>query len=167
LVAPNHFGDLQQLAGGRAHVQSVEVIADAILALVPFRVLDGVLQQNSALCRAWLGGLASQFISTIDSDRHNAFVPLSGRVANVLLSYAEVFGSPARAGIEVTVPLTRAQIARHVGTVKRCVARVLKSFEERGVIDGHERHLILRAPEALRRETLPMRLGLAHRMPGD
>ncbi len=166
LIAPNHFGDLQQLAGGRAHVQSVEVVTSAVLALVPFAVLDEVLRDDGPLCRDWLSGLASQFISTIDSDRHNAFVPLAGRIDNVLLSYADAFGAAER-GKAIVVPLSRARIAKHVGTVKRCVARVLKSFEERRVIEAHERHLVLRAPDVLAKETLPQRLGLAHRMARD
>jgi CRP-like cAMP-binding protein len=165
LIAPNHFGDVQLLAGAEVRPQSVDVLREATIALVPWRTMHLVLADDPRACMAWLEGLASQFLYTIDSDRHNAFTGLPGRIANVLLSYADAFGRPQSGAIEIEARLSRESIARHVGSVARSVVRVLKGLEERRIIDSHRARLVIRDANALRRWTLPGRVGLSHRLP--
>ena len=164
LRAPNHFGDLELLAGAGINGQSVAVIADAVVATVPWCALRECLLADHALCLAWLAGISSQFLYTIDADRHHVFVGLPGRIANVLLSYADVFGRQHRSGIQLDVELTREQLANQVGSVKRAVVRVVQEFVERGWIGSEGTRLVLKQRAALLAQTLPRRLGLGHSM---
>src|SRR5213075_758265 len=91
LAAPNHFGDVERIAGGSVNGQSVEVLEASIVARVPWSCIKAMLVDDHQACIGWLEGLASQFVYTIDADRHHVFTGLSGRVANVILSYADVF----------------------------------------------------------------------------
>jgi CRP/FNR family transcriptional regulator len=164
LEAPNHFGDVQPLAGLEVHVQSVEIVRDAELGLVPWAVVRDVLRNDHACALAWLSGIASQFVYAIDSDRHNALADLPGRVANVLLSYAERFGQPSKAGVAIDAPLSKEKLARHVGSIRRSVIRVLRTFEEQKVLDAKGAGIVVRSTEGLRSATLPSRLGIGHRI---
>jgi CRP/FNR family transcriptional regulator, cyclic AMP receptor protein len=164
LRAPNHFGDLELLAGGDVNGQSVEVLDEVTVAIVPWPVMRELLLRDHLLCAAWLSGLASQFLYTIDADRHHVFVGLPGRIANVLLSYADVFGRPTRSGVELEHDLTREQLANQVGSVKRAVVRVVQDFVAKGWIASHGPRLVLKERAALLAQTLPRRLGLGHDM---
>jgi CRP-like cAMP-binding protein len=156
LKAPNHFGDLELLAGANINGQSVEVLDEATVAVVPWRVVRELLLSDHRLCAAWLSGLASQFLYTVDADRHHVFVGLPGRIANVLLSYSDVFG--------LEVALSREQLANQVGSVKRAVVRVVQDFVARGWIASDGPRLVLKERAALLAQTLPRRLGLGHDM---
>jgi CRP/FNR family transcriptional regulator len=164
LRAPNHFGDLELLAGASINGQSVAVIADAVVATVPWPALRACLLADHGLCLAWLAGISSQFLYTIDADRHHVFVGLPGRIANVLLSYADVFGRPSKSGIQLDVELSREQLANQVGSVKRAVVRVVQDFVERGWLGSEGTRLVLKQRASLLAQTLPRRLGLGHSM---
>jgi CRP/FNR family transcriptional regulator, cyclic AMP receptor protein len=162
LSAPNHFGDVELIAGHEWNGQSVELLGDGIVASIPWDTIREILLSDHAVCAAWLAGLASQFVYTIDADRHNVFSGLPGRVANVLLSYAEVFGRETKRGLEIELPLSLERISKEVGSVKRSILRVLKSFESGGLVEGGRAQLIIRSARALKEQTLPRRLGLMH-----
>ncbi len=164
LKAPNHFGDLELLAGSAINGQSVAVISEATVAMVPWAVIRECLLSDHALCIAWLAGISSQFLYTIDADRHHVFVGLPGRIANVLLSYADVFGRAGRKGIELELELSREQLANQVGSVKRAVVRVMQEFVERGWLGSEGTRLVVKQRAALLAQTLPRRLGLGHDM---
>jgi CRP-like cAMP-binding protein len=161
MAAPNHFGDVELISGQTQNGQSVELLVDGWVARVPWAIVRQVLLEDHGVCLGWLGGLASQFVYTIDADRHNVFSGLPGRVANVLLSYAEVFGTPTRDGVALQVPLSLDRLAREVGSVKRSIIRVLQTFEAAGWVEPG-RALVLRRTEELVAATLPRRLGLSH-----
>ncbi len=164
LQAPNHFGDLELLAGAAVNGQSVTVLSEATVAMVPWSVLRECLLTDHSLCIAWLAGISSQFLYTIDADRHHVFVGLPGRIANVLLSYADVFGQQSKRGTELTIDLSREQLANQVGSVKRAVVRVMQEFVQRGWLGSAGTRLVLKERACLLAQTLPRRLGLGHDM---
>jgi CRP/FNR family transcriptional regulator len=160
--APNHFGDLELLAGAATNGQSVAVVSQAVVARVPWSAIRRCLREDHLLCLAWLSGISSQFVYTIDADRHNVFSGLTGRIANVLLSYADVFGRRTRRGIALDVELSRGQLANQVGSVKRAVVRVVQDLIRRGALADEGEGLLVKDPERLLAETLPRRIGITH-----
>lgn len=163
LSAPNHFGDVELIANHPQNGQSVELLRDSLVVIVPWSTIRAVLLSDHAACIGWLTGLASQFVYTIDADRHNVFSGLPGRVANVLLSYAEVFGRPTRGGVELHIPLSLEQLAREVGSVKRSILRVLHTFKQAGLVESGHTNLRITNARELAEKTLPRRIGLGHR----
>ncbi|MFC1609427.1 Crp/Fnr family transcriptional regulator [Myxococcota bacterium] len=163
MAAPNHFGDLELLARRSTNGQSVEVLSEALVARVPWGTIKEILLEDHQLCVDWLSGIASQFVYTIDADRHNVFLGLGGRVANVLLSYGHVFGQQTPDGLELDVEMSRDGLARQVGSVKRAVLRVVQAFTKRGWIDTRGPRLLIKDQRALQGQTLSRRLGLGHR----
>jgi CRP-like cAMP-binding protein len=162
LAAPCHFGDLQAIAGLTTAMQSVEVVTEAIIAEVPWSAIREVLISDHPVCLAWLESFAEQFLLTVDANRHTMFSSLRGRVANVLLSYGEAVGRPASGGVELPVSLSRDQLARHVGSVKRVVIKVMQELAHAGLVDVRGSTMFVRAEELVR-ETLPRRLGLTQK----
>jgi CRP/FNR family transcriptional regulator, cyclic AMP receptor protein len=162
MQAPNHFGDAEQIVGHPTHRQFVETVTESVLAIVPFSAIAELLLSDHQLCVGWLVGITSQFLSTCDADRHHVFIGVPGQVANLLLSYGQIFGEETRHGLELGVSLSREQIARHVGSVKRVVRRVVQRFVDSGWLDTSGRRLLIRDPKALEALTLPRRLGLQH-----
>lgn len=164
LSSPNHFGDAELLAGRSTNGQSVELLEDGLIATVRWDTLKEVLLQDHQLSLGWLAGIASQFVYTIDADRHNVFGGLPGRVANVLLSYADAFGRPFNGGIDLGIELSRDQLAKQVGSVKRSVLRIVQGFAERGWVDTRGSRMLIRNESELVAHTLPRRVGLTHAM---
>ena len=162
--APNHFGELDLLTSQHVLRQSVEVVSDAMLASVDYRVLIKLLKSDHEFCFGWMKALARQFLFTIDASRHYAFMGLSGRIANYLLSYADAFGTTHGTRVEVTKHLSRNDLALQVGSTKRAVLRVIQQFEAKGLIETFQEGFVIHDVESLRSSTLVGRLGLLHEL---
>ncbi len=162
LQAPGHFGELETLAGFGPSRQSVTAVSGCLVASVAWAVIEPLLRTDNAMCFAWLRALGQQFVFTIDADRHNVFTPLAGRMANALLSYADAFGVPERAGVLVRHTLSLQDIADTVGSVKRVVLRVLQGWAKQDVIASTPDGALIKRIDVLRKATLTGRLGLLH-----
>lgn len=162
--APNHFGDLERIAGEELNGQSVRTMTSSVLARVPWEEVQRVLLDDHAACLGWLTGIASQFVYTIDAHRQQVFGDLAARVANLLLSFAEAFGRADKEGVVIDHPLSRDGLAKQVGSVKRAVLRVVQDFEQRGfVASSSTGGMILKDVARMVEHTLPRRRGLLHR----
>lgn len=127
-------------------------IASAV-ALAPTRVLFLARPEVLALCHrrpavalAMLRTMARRVrhFAGIVSDL--AFRPVTERVARYL--DAAVAG-PVKPGSRVAIPLTHAQLAARLGTVRELVARAFSQLESRGIIARDRSHVIIRDPARL------------------
>ncbi|HEY7789685.1 MAG TPA: Crp/Fnr family transcriptional regulator [Vicinamibacterales bacterium] len=71
------------------------------------------------------------------------------RVARAVLRLAHEAGRPVEAGVEITFPVSRQDIAEMTGTTLYTVSRLLSGWEERGLIRSGRQHIVLTDPEAL------------------
>jgi CRP-like cAMP-binding protein len=162
LSSPSHFGDVELLSGYACNNQSVETVTEALLAVIDWETVRGVLQTDHNATLGWLAGVAAQFVHTIDADRHNVFVGLEGRVANYLLSIGDVLGERVQKGLRLAVPISREKLANQVGSVKRSVLRVIQGLTQRGLLEEDGTNLVIPSPKELQRQTtLPRRLGIS------
>jgi CRP/FNR family transcriptional regulator len=127
-------------------------IASAV-ALTPTRVLFLARPEVLALCRrhpavalAMLKTMARRVrhFASIVSDL--AFRPVAERVAHYLET---AVAAPAKPGTRVDIPLTHAQLAARLGTVRELVARAFSHLERRGIIARDRSHVIIRDPARL------------------
>jgi CRP/FNR family transcriptional regulator len=75
-----------------------------------------------------------------------AFRPVTERVAHYL---GTAVAGPVKAGSRVDIPLTHAQLAARLGTVRELVARAFSHLESRRIIARDRSHVIIRDPARL------------------
>jgi CRP-like cAMP-binding protein len=161
--APIHFGDLAGLAGFPAYRSSVETLTPSVVGTIDLATVEACLESDHALCLAWLKSLARQHAITIDSDRQSVFGGIAARMANVLLSYAEVFGAHQRSGTVIEHALSYNALARQIGCSRQTAIRLIQAMTGARVIERTRDGLLVQLDE-LRRGLLPGRLSLAHRL---
>jgi CRP-like cAMP-binding protein len=91
----------------------------------------------------------------------NAY-PVEGRVARVLSEVALAYGHPEGATLRIGAEITQADLASLASISVRTIEKVLRDFEQRGVVARRRRDLIvtdLTALEALFRSPEPTRPG--------
>ncbi|MDF1856047.1 Crp/Fnr family transcriptional regulator [Pseudooceanicola sp.] len=63
------------------------------------------------------------------------------RVAAVVLRLVRQYGRNVEAGIEITLPITRATIAEMTGTTLHTVSRLLSGWEKDGIVASKRKHI--------------------------
>jgi CRP-like cAMP-binding protein len=159
--APTHFGDLGALAGLGQYRSSVEAITACVVARVPIEIAEQCLAVDHGLALSWLYSVARQHSCTIDLDRQNVFGTLTTRLANVLLSYGEVFGVRTGTMHLIDHALSYTKLAQQVGCHRRNAIAAIKRMVERKLVTTTSDGMMIDAQRLLA-EVLPNRLSLAH-----
>ncbi len=71
------------------------------------------------------------------------------RIAHALLRLVRQAGRRVSEGVEIDFPITRQDLASMTGSTLHTVSRTLSAWEERGVIEGSRRHIIVKSPHRL------------------
>jgi CRP-like cAMP-binding protein len=144
----SHFNTVPMFDGGTCPANAQALTAVTLLAL-PRERLQGVVEQHPALALALLKEFTGRLRHLVNLVDDLALHTVQGRLAGLLLEQA----AAAERG-ELLPPLTQAEMAARLGTVREMVGRALKTFEalgllriERGVIT-----LVDRAGLAAQRE---------------
>ena len=128
---------------------NAEALADVTLLALPREGLLRVVEQYPPLALALLKEFTGRLRHMVNLVDELALHTVNGRLAGLLLAQAEA----AERGAPV-VPLTQAEMAAQVGTVREMVGRTLKNFEALGLIrlDRGEITILDRAALAAQRE---------------
>lgn len=65
------------------------------------------------------------------------------RLASLLINLSETFGIKSDIGIEITLPLTREEMANFIGVTRETVSRKLSYFQSQNIIEIFENKIIL------------------------
>jgi CRP-like cAMP-binding protein len=71
------------------------------------------------------------------------------RVACALLRMLNQTGKKVDNGIEITFPITRANISEMTGTTLHTVSRLLSAWEKQGILESARRHIVVTDPHRL------------------
>jgi CRP/FNR family transcriptional regulator, cyclic AMP receptor protein len=118
-----HFNTVPMFDGG-ACPANAEALADVTLLALSREALLRVVEQHPPLALALLKEFTGRLRHLVNLVDELALHSVQGRLAGLLLTQAEA----AERG-EVVPPLTQAEMAAHLGTVREMVGRTLKSFE--------------------------------------
>ncbi|MGR4882954.1 Crp/Fnr family transcriptional regulator [Streptomyces sp. LARHCF249] len=162
-VAPNGYQALLALRGpgdilGESAALTRRVRSATVTALEPVRAV--AVDHDSF--RAFLAACpaAALQLLALTSDRTRAadqrrleFASLSvrERLAVLLLDLSRTHGRPGPTGVELSVPLTKEELAGAVGASREMVQRELRELRERGVVITGRRTLVIVRPDVLRR----------------
>lgn len=71
------------------------------------------------------------------------------RIAHALLRLVRQAGRLVSEGVEIDFPITRQDLAAMTGSTLHTVSRTLSAWEERGIIEGSRRHIVVKSPDRL------------------
>lgn len=128
VVAGEHFNAVPVFDGGPCPANA-QALGDVTLILFPNDVLRAATRRHPDLAVALLnefGVFLRRLVNLVDD---LALHTVQGRLARLLLERAE-----AAADGTVPGPLTQAEMAARLGTVREMVGRTLKTFEGLGLI---------------------------------
>jgi CRP/FNR family transcriptional regulator, cyclic AMP receptor protein len=146
IPAGGHFNTVPIFDGGPCPANA-EALTDVQLLVLPRDQLRRVVEQHPALALALLGEFTGRLRHLVNLVDDLALHTVQGRVAGLLLDQA----AAAEAGADV-VPLTQADMAARLGTVREMVGRTLKTFEALGLIRVERGAITLLDREGLARQ---------------
>ncbi|MDQ3981642.1 MAG: Crp/Fnr family transcriptional regulator [Actinomycetota bacterium] len=147
--SPSILGEVALVDGGPRSA-SAEVVATAKLLVFTRPTFVSLLGEHPALVEAYLRMLGKLIRRLQDRTEDLVFLDLHGRVAKLLLAFAE----DADAGPQGTVldlKVTQGELAAMVAGSRPTVNQILKTFEGRGYLTVAGRQIIVKNPDALRR----------------
>ncbi len=125
--AGGHFNTVPMFDDGPCPA-NVEALTDVVFLALPREALLRLVDEHPPLARAFLREFTGRLRHLVDLVDELALHNVQGRLAGLLLAQAEAAGNaPAP-------PLTQAEIAAQLGTVREMIGRTLKSFEAQGLI---------------------------------
>lgn len=139
----NHFNLVPIFDGGPSPATAI-CLSDVELLLLPTIALRELTHRTPDLAMALLadaGQFLRHLVGLVDD---LALHTVQGRVARLLLAQAE-----AAARGESVAPLTQAEMAARIGSVREMVGRTLKTFEALGLIAVSRGTIAVRDPDGL------------------
>ena len=162
LAAPAVFGEMECLAG-IPYLESVEAVERAQLLEISSPVFLAAVRRSHALCANLLGDVAKRLCIAAQHERALAFHPVESRLAQLLLTYLELYGLPVPAGRMIRIPVTQDGLAQALGVNRRSITRALKRWSAEGWLIRQGGRYVVTAPEALERVTDPQLLRIGYR----
>jgi CRP/FNR family cyclic AMP-dependent transcriptional regulator len=145
LLGPGEFfNEVAVLDGGPNPVSAMAAMESTLWVIERNTMLD-LLERYPALAAGVIENLASRARHLLALVEDLSLRTVSARLAKLLLAQAEP-------GSEVPRRLTQQEMAAQVGTVREMVSRVLRAFEEEGLISFDRHRLIVLDREGLERE---------------
>lgn len=128
------FNDVPAFDGG-PNPANVEAIEPTVVGLLPTNTVLSLVRQYPAVALGMVRIFAMRLRMLVALVSDLSLLSVEGRVAKVLLAYAES-ASPSSAPLSLR--LTQHDLAAMVGTAREVVARALRSLEEAGAIRRDE-----------------------------
>lgn len=153
LDAPATFGELA-LIDGQPRSASVEAVERTEVLILGRDVWSQLVDDQPSFTEALLSSMARMVRRLTDQASDFAFLDLHGRVAKLLVRYADEGGQVTPGGVMLDLHLTQSDIARMVGGSRQSVNQILRSLEERGYLEIQNRKILLVEPDRLRQRAL-------------
>jgi CRP-like cAMP-binding protein len=144
------FGTVAAL-GDAVYAASAQAVGPCTALGWESAVMAGLLEQYPRLALNALRFLAGRLREFQDRSRELATERAEQRVAHALLRLADQLGRAVPDGLLLDLPLTRQDIAELTGTTLFTASRILRRWEQAGLISSGRAQVVLRQPDALRR----------------
>jgi CRP/FNR family cyclic AMP-dependent transcriptional regulator len=145
LVAPGEFFNEVAVLDGGPNPVSAMAAMDSTLWVIERKTMLDLLDKYPALAAGVIENLASRARHLLTLVEDLSLRTVRARLAKLLLTQAE-------GGSEGPHRLTQQEMAAQVGTVREMVSRVLRGFEQEGLIRFERHRLIVLDREGLEKE---------------
>ena len=137
------FGEAAMWAGIR-YPAHAEALADSSLLVVPRSALKNLIDRNTELGLAMLGGMSAKLREFNQLIEQLSFKEIPARLGNVLLDL------PARPGTNtVVLKQTKRELAAQIGTIPETLSRAFKKLNAMGLIEVNGPEITILDPEGL------------------
>ncbi|MGH2730093.1 MAG: Crp/Fnr family transcriptional regulator [Actinomycetota bacterium] len=150
LQASDSFGELA-VVDGRPRSASVEVLEPAIALVIDRKTLVSLVDEHPSVAEGLLRSLGTVLRRLTDQASDFVFLDLHGRVAKLLIGFAEAHGEATDEGVLLDLHLTQGDLARMVGGSRQRINQILGSFANRGYLELRGRQIMLKRLPILRR----------------
>ena len=150
LTPPATFGELS-LIDGNPRSASVEVVEPATVLIVGADVWARLMRENLTFRNAVQRSLVTMVRRLTDQASDFAFLDLHGRVAKMIVRFADERGTASNGDVLLDLHLTQSDIANMVGGSRQSVNQILRSLEDRGYLELERQAIVVKQLEALRR----------------
>jgi CRP-like cAMP-binding protein len=160
--APMILGDAPALSG-IGWLENVAAVDQVQVAWVPAEAYLDLLESHPAAAMAHLRHMAAAACVGSRNERQ-VFGQLEHRIANLLLSHADLGGRRRPDGTIVLPPLSVREIARSLGSIRRSVTKTVGALTQKGLVRREDERFVLLLPDALEDLAATVRHGLYYRM---
>jgi CRP/FNR family transcriptional regulator, cyclic AMP receptor protein len=144
------IGEMPSLDGGRQPAEA-NALTGAEVLIVPTVVFEQVLTMNPTACASVAAGIAQQLRWSYEvcSDGINGVA--KARVAGRILDVADVIGEVRNGAVEMSAPISQADLAGMAGVCRESATRVIGDLRRDGAIAYSGRRLRILRPDMLER----------------
>ena len=132
---PGDYVGEMSLIDNKPHSASVETEIQTDVLVLGRYEFTRCLEENTATAQSVMAGLVQRLRKADDKINSLALLDVYGRVAKVLMNFAEADGLKQ---MVIRDKITRQDIAKMVGASREMVSRVMRDFEEQGLITTRE-----------------------------
>lgn len=140
LQAGDIFGEIS-LFDHDPHPLTAEVLEKARLMILDWNDLEEIIMKQPRLALKIIEALSKKTRLLASQVRDLVFHDAKGRLANLLIRFAEDFGQKVDGGIMIEIILTHQEIANLLGVSRVTVTKTLNKLIDEGVIKIKERKI--------------------------
>lgn len=144
VATPGQNINLVPVLDGGPNPATVQALTNCTLLSFPCEPLREMIRREPALAVVMLTDLAARQRRLVGLIDELALHTVQGRLASLLLTRAEA----AERGIPIP-PMTQAEMANHLGTVREMISRTLKTFEGLGLIELKQGAIVVKDRKGL------------------
>lgn len=120
---------------GACYPANAEVLEDARVGLIRNADMEKLVQAHPSLALTIIQILSERLIQSQMQIKDLAFHDVFSRTASILLKFANLQGISTDQGIELSLPISRQELANMVGTTRETATRALMTFKKSNAID--------------------------------
>ena len=128
---------------------SAEVLEDSNICFIDPKVFFSILSKNPELALTLIKKLAQELRVAENLAVSITHKPARKRMAELLLLLKETYGKKVKEGIEISLQLTRQEMAEMIGSTQETSIRLLSDFKKEKMIKVQERRITICNLEAL------------------
>jgi CRP-like cAMP-binding protein len=124
----------------------VEAVEPVIAAMIPVGTIKDLIVTEPAVALSVISEISRRWVAVINVNKRNS-IDVVGRVGQYLSGLPRTRLGGAAYAVEIPVP--RVELAASLGTTPETLSRAFHSLEEKGLIESHDRMIIVPDGEAL------------------
>jgi CRP-like cAMP-binding protein len=137
------FFGYRPLLAGEPHPVSAVAMDNVTVSFIPKEIFQSILTQSSNLARILLEVLSQEFSVWINKMTVFAQYGVKERVALSLLILNRVYQKQDETNPNMTIQISREDLASYVGTAKETLVRMLRNFKNENIISSKGSKIII------------------------
>lgn len=162
LRAPNVFGEIE-LFHDLDWLECVEALDDVVIAKIPKSDYLDFLMAHPRATLEQLIHVTAAFCVAARNEQH-VFSPLEQRIANLILTFADLYGNEESGVTTIMYPLSQTDIAKSLNATRRSVAEIISLWVKQEVLEKKKDSYAIKNATKLETIAAPIRDSLRYEM---